>query len=134
MEFRSAALILARAEERAIEEENYSTTTTLEISVQHHVPYGQMVCISGSVRELGDWDPKSAPALTWSEGEVWIGEVDVKRHQLGKLEYKFVVLIPEDPQRFEWETGSNHNILALPCRRISIRDRWGFPGYNHNIP
>ena len=128
------SLLLARAEEMAVEEEKDCTTTTLEMSVQHHVPYGQIVCITGSVRELGDWDPNSAHPLTWTDGDIWKADVDVKRHQLGKLEYKFVVQIPGEPPEFVWESGTNHNILALPDRRIGIRDRWGFPGYNHNIP
>ena len=109
-------------------------TTILEISVQYHVPFGQVVCLTGSVRELGDWDPRLSVPLSWSEGDIWNVEVDVKRHELARLEYKFVVQVPGPNPIFVWESGSNHNILALPARRIEIRDQWGFPGYNHNIP
>jgi len=124
---RSDAFIVARAEERAAEEEYAETTTVLDFTINHHVPYEHSVWIVGSVRELGDWDPKKGIPLEWSEGDIWRTSISMKRHEVSKLEYKYLSKFADT---VIWESGKNHNILPSPAARIVVRDQWEFPGFN----
>lgn len=133
MQDRLDSYMLLRAEEKAIQQEIDSSLVMLDLSVQYQVPFGQTVCVTGSVRELGDWDPKRSVRMSWYPNNIWKVSFEVKRHQVERLEYKFVVETTQDASDYIWEGGSNHNILALPTRRIEIQDRWGFPGYKHDI-
>jgi hypothetical protein len=121
---------MQRAEERAFEEEFLETSTMLDVSIQYHVPFGHTLLMVGSVRELGNWDPSKGIPLTWSDGDIWTCRVLVKRHEVAKLEYKYIC---QYEHHIRWEDGKNHNILSVPCGSISIRDQWGFPGFNYSI-
>ena len=127
---RKDAFIIQRAEERAVEEEFLETSTTLDVSIEYHVPFEHSLWMVGSVRELGNWDPPKGVELNWHEGDIWKCTIVVKRHEVSKLEYKYIT-------RYEhcitWEEGKNHNILpGRPCENITIRDQWGFPGFNYS--
>ena len=124
-QFREAQAI-ANAEKNAVETEHSECITRLEFSIKHHVEFGQNLCIVGSVRELGNWDPNEALTLQWSEGDVWKTSVSVNRSQLAKIEYKYFVKSSTD---IHWEGGGNHNILKKSSSHIELVDVWEFPGY-----
>lgn len=125
----SEAAMVRRAENRAIEEEKNDTIVTLFIRVHHRVEFGQKVFLVGSVHELGQWDPQKGVALAWSAGDMWSGRVDIRKSELAKLEYKYVV----SGDVFTWEKCKNRYILKAPTREMVVTDRWEFPGFTHCI-
>jgi hypothetical protein len=126
------AELVSRAESIAYDEEHNDMYTTIQFRINLHVEFGERVCLIGSVRELGEWDVDSnAISLTWSESDIWQAEVKVKRADVARLEYKYVVLKADGKVR--WESGGNHNVLKKPERRITQDDFWEFPGYNCRV-
>lgn len=120
-----------RAESRAMEEEKNETTITLFIRVHHRVAFGHKVLLVGSAYELGHWDPQRGVELAWSAGDMWSGRVDIRRSEIAKLEYKYVVSV--DHNVFQWENCKNRYILKAPVRELVVTDQWEFPGFNHGI-
>jgi hypothetical protein len=39
--------------------------------------FGHEICVVGGAKEFGAWNPGKAFALTWSEGDVWKGDVEL---------------------------------------------------------
>ena len=122
--------MISRAETLAFEEEHEKAITTIEFRIQRRVQFGQGVMLVGSVRELGSWDIARGITLDWSEGDLWTGTVSVKRADVGRLEYKYIV---KSDSGAEWEAGGNHNVLKPVARHMVQEDFWAFPGYNIRV-
>ena len=54
-----------------------NAVSKVTFKIQHHVDYGQELCITGSDTAIGQWDPKHALVLHWSAGDVWHAQADV---------------------------------------------------------
>ena len=75
-------------------------------SVKRKVAFGEHLRVVGNVAELGAWNPSSAPALSWNDGDVWTGSVEVA----GAASFKFVVFGGDgDPL---WEEGDDRKLAG----------------------
>jgi hypothetical protein len=75
-------------------------------SVKRKVAFGEHLRVVGNVAELGAWNPSSAPALSWNDGDVWTGSVELS----GDASFKFVVFGGDgDPL---WEEGDDRKLAA----------------------
>lgn len=84
----------------------------VEVGVQKETKPGQWVVLVGGHPALGSWDVANALPMSWSDGHVWKGSVELPADTLD-LQYK-AVLCSNDKQ--VWEKGSNHNAdLAGSC-------------------
>ena len=129
----NASEMITRAELLAYEEEHRDAVTELEFRIRLKVQFGQSVCLVGSVRELGNWEATdSAVNLKWTDGDVWTTTVAVKRADVPRIEYKYLVRSPDSSVR--WESGGNHNVLRPPAAEMVQVDTWEFPGYNCSVP
>jgi len=63
--------------------------------------------IGGSSKELGNWDPSHAKALTETEPNVWTVSLDADQLP-AKLQYKFFI---QSPNGVRWEDGTNRTLL-----------------------
>jgi hypothetical protein len=126
------AEMVSRAETTAFEEEHNDSVTTIEFRIRHHVEFGEEVHIVGSVRELGKWDADDGSLpLHWSENDLWSAIITVKRADVPRLEYKYIVRSQDG--KTTWEKGGNHNILKKPSRSMIQEDFWEFPGFNCRV-
>jgi hypothetical protein len=126
---KNEAELVARAETQAYEEEHEDAVTTLEFRIKHHLEFGQLLFLTGSVRTLGEWNAMDgAIPMKWTEGDLWTCEATVRRSEVPKLEYKYIVKSGKDS--VQWESGGNHNVLRKPTRKMVQEDFWEFPGYN----
>lgn len=41
------------------------------------VNYGESVKLVGSGSALGDWDVSAAPEMRWTDGDVWVAELEL---------------------------------------------------------
>ena len=83
-----------------------SSATATRFTVTKRVQYGQHLRVVGSVPELGNWDVARAPALRWSDGNVWSAEVVLPAGC--DATFKFVVCA--DGHAAEWEQGDNRQL------------------------
>ena len=78
--------------------------------IPYRCDFGQRIKVVGSDPGMGAWNPDHAVALTWSQGDLWIGET--RLHDGLGVEYKYVVTDQADiPQR--WMDGENIRV-SLP--------------------
>ena len=83
------------------------------------------------MRALGDWNAnEQAVPMQWSSGDVWTASVTVRRWDVPKLEYKYIV---KSERGIVWEQGGNHNVLKPAQRTMTQEDFWEFPGYNCRV-
>ncbi|CAL8471460.1 g11002 [Coccomyxa elongata] len=85
-----------------------SSGSTVRLTTQHEVAFGEVIKVVGTQEELGAWDPVAAPGLTWSDGNKW--SVDLQLPP-GSYEFKLVV-VREDGTPAEWEAGPNREIMV----------------------
>lgn len=45
------------------------------------VNYGESLKLVGSGSELGDWNVEAAPEMQWTDGDVWVADVELPADQ-----------------------------------------------------
>lgn len=104
---------------------------TIGFNVKHRVDFGKAVYVAGSIPVLGNWCPRKAVRLTWSEGHKWFANVKVRgeKNQLN-FKYKYFVsdfeMVPESV--IVWEPGMNRNFVDNFDYKFAVHleDMWGF--------
>ena len=72
------------------------------------VPFKTYFKVCGSTKELGAWKLDDAPAMEWSEGDVWTLEIE---KPIGlEVEYKLVKIPRREP--IKWEGGKNRSLVV----------------------
>jgi len=100
------------------------------IRILFNLPYrcsfGENLAIVGSGEPLGAWDPDRSVPLTWSEGDVWQGEIEMDSSgPEKKLFYKYVVR-GADGTVVNWKPGDDI-CLELPgedAYTVVVADAW----------
>ncbi|KFM28670.1 hypothetical protein F751_3500 [Auxenochlorella protothecoides] len=85
-----------------------SDTVPVSLRVTQHVSFGEVLKIAGQPHALGGWRLTHAPALRWSEGDVWTLDLDLPA---GKHEYKLVIH-NESADVAYWEQGNNRTFTV----------------------
>ena len=75
--------------------------------IYYNTLFGQEIAISGSSYNLGNWDKKNLFFLNWTEGNKWIGVLDIDDNY-EDFEFKFVLCYNKNI--ISWEPGENNNV------------------------
>jgi starch-binding domain-containing protein 1 len=95
--------------ENALDLVGTKVNMTCRFSVHYETKLGEDLFVIGSHEKLGAWRMEAATPMTWTEGGVWQGDVDLPAG--GVFFYKYVVKQADGTHR--WQDGAN-NLLALP--------------------
>jgi len=98
----------------------------LTFKLHYNTTLGQLLYLSGSVDELGEWKPESAiPMYSVGKG-FWEISLDCSP-SVDRLEYKY--FMQDTSGNLHWEWGSNHFIDIKKYRQptIEIADKWKDP-------
>ncbi|GHU69392.1 hypothetical protein FACS189413_08270 [Bacteroidia bacterium] len=81
----------------------------LHISVNSGIAWGQKIVLTGSVPELGNWDPQKSIVLQRVEKSVWTADIKLSKRSK-QVAYKFCLLPPtgDDAALIAWENSGNH--------------------------
>ena len=113
--------VIATAAAEGAEEANDPTQTpsgpaAVTFGIRAELDYGEALIVVGGAKELGSWEPESGFALTWSDGNVWQGDLatltnDAPENSVHStaVEFKLVVVKP-DWGGYWWEEGENRLI------------------------
>lgn len=76
-----------------------------------------------SITPAGAWNLAKAPALKWSEGDLWNVELELLAGQV--YEYKYVVMGYDGTTAANWQQGGN-SVLAVQLgdNEIEVYDNW----------
>lgn len=82
----------------------------LNFNIHSQLNYGDAVYISGNSCYLGNWNPKYARRMVWTEvslfllkqDDVWTTKIPVH-----DFEYKYFIAEYDNPTNIEWEDGPN---------------------------
>ena len=75
-------------------------------SINYNSSYGEEVAVLGSLSKLGLWQLNGALPLSWNEGNVWTGEINIEDDDWQNFEFKFIVVEKGIIKR--WEDGENN--------------------------
>ncbi|GAX84050.1 hypothetical protein CEUSTIGMA_g11474.t1 [Chlamydomonas eustigma] len=82
----------------------------ISFKVPQRVNFGERIFVVG----LTSWDTSTAQPLQWSEGDVWIGDLQVKTEGKPK-EFKLIKATEVDgngaPLNVEWQPGENMSVI-----------------------
>jgi 4-alpha-glucanotransferase len=96
----------------------------LHFKINYHCQWGQKLCVSGSIPELGSWDADQAAEMNYTSDGNWELLIDVDS-SLSEFEYKYCLIEEANGTRV-WETGKNRP-MSLGKNKLShviIHDYW----------
>ena len=104
-----ASPLYPQALAEAIRMENQAVVSTAKVhsvrfAVKCQTVFGEVVKVVGSERELGEWNPSNGLRLSWSEGNVWVAEIESRVGCV--MEFKIVIVTTGGG--LNWEKGENH--------------------------
>ena len=90
-------------------------------SIHYNTNWGQKLCISGSIPELGNWNPEKAPEMVYMPGGTWVLKLSINTD----FKYKYCI-IDEQKNTIEWEIGKNRFFLNQPFigENVNLIDSW----------
>jgi len=104
-------------------EDQGEIAANINLRIPYHVDFGQCLAIVGSGEHLGNWNPGSAIKMTWTEGDYWVAELQLKTLSETELEYKYLVL-NSDGNLGLWKPGSNFRLEIPPGARVKVHETW----------
>ena len=61
----------------------------INFKINYHTIWGQVLCVCGSIPELGNWDLDRALKMTWQDGGDWIAQIRIKDIPKEPIKYKY---------------------------------------------
>lgn len=80
----------AKWDAQSLKQADKKTDYTVTFRVPHRIKYGKIMCIVGSIMELGKWEEHSIGKMKCLDG-VWVTDVRIPRHK-GCFMYKYLIL------------------------------------------
>jgi len=93
-----------------------SANVLVGFKVSKQVNYGESVKLVGSGSALGDWDVSAAPEMRWTDGDVWVAELELPAEE--DVHFKYVC-VHEGGEY--WENCADHN---LKVSAVSVHSNW----------
>jgi len=90
-------------------------------TMQYNTVPGQIVCVSGSNVELGEWDIWKAKKLSWSYGNLWRLDLLVPKTQIA-FEYKYFIWNEHEKRSEVWESIANRRFAQFAD--FELKDKW----------
>ena len=90
-----------------INEEEIYPIKKIIFSLHYNTLFGQEIAIAGSNNKLGKWDKNNLFFLNWTEGNNWVGVLDIDE-EYEDFEFKFVLC--NNKNIICWEPGENNNV------------------------
>ena len=130
---------VATAAAEGAEEVNNPTQTpagpaAVRFGIRAELDFGEALIVVGGAKELGSWTPESGFALTWSDGNVWQGDLatltnDAPENSVHStaVEFKLVVVKP-DWGGYWWEEGENR-LIDMELIRTGCEVSGAFGGH-----
>ncbi|CAD8145412.1 unnamed protein product [Paramecium pentaurelia] len=93
----------------------------IHLKIHFKTEFGLAVYVSGNSKYLGQWNPKQAIRMNWTENDIW--EVEVAYHE---MEYKYFISQYGGVQTVLWESGPNrvttkHTIDVWNQRKVCFQ-------------
>jgi len=98
----------------------------LRFHLNYHTTWGQLVCLCGSVPELGQLDESNALVLS-NEGDDWFTEVNVSA--TADIHYYYFIRQGMNTVRREWGTNRKLHIIKGK-KKFLIQDLWKSKPYH----
>ena len=112
---------------------NNNKIEKIVFEMKYQTQMGQELGILGNLNELGNWNQDNALRMQWTDGNIWIKEIEGNNDN---IEYKFIFIVNNKVQR--WEDGGNR-ILNLKEIKEKIKNEKKFElnqqtyEFNNNI-
>lgn len=95
----------------------------ITFSIEYRAEWGQKLCVSGSIVELGCWDESMAVELSADGEDKWVGTVSIDGRRKDIVYYYLVKDAEGNVLRREWKRMHRLSIKE-PFRTIYMDDHW----------
>lgn len=96
----------------------------ITFSIEYKAQWGQKLCVTGSIVELGNWDEgENAIELMATSDDTWQGTVSIDGRRKDFVYYYFVRNENHVVERREWKR-MHHLLVTEPVKKLLIDDRW----------
>ncbi|KAL0344469.1 UNVERIFIED_CONTAM: hypothetical protein Sradi_4278200 [Sesamum radiatum] len=99
-------------------------TVHIRFKLQKQCAFGQQFLVVGDDPVLGLWDTSDAVPLNWSDGHVWIADIEVPSGKA--LTYKFI--LKGDTSTISWQPGPDRILETWDTdKTITVFEDWDNP-------
>jgi 4-alpha-glucanotransferase len=106
----------------------------IQFYLRFHTRFGQSLCVSGNITELGNNDPVQALSMTYLNDEYWYCTLEIKKKELQwPLCYKYILKNEDGELIREW---GYDRTLAVPHKdtsELQLIDTWNHSGEFENV-
>ncbi|KAL0333210.1 UNVERIFIED_CONTAM: hypothetical protein Sangu_1477200 [Sesamum angustifolium] len=123
---RLCAVVLANAETEEIQtiHSDQLKTVNIRFKLQKQCAFGQQFLLVGDDPVLGLWDTSDAVPLNWSDGHVWIADIEIPSGKA--LTYKFI--LKGDTGTISWQPGPDRILETWDTdKTITVFEDWDNP-------
>lgn len=96
--------------------------TTIKFNIDYQTQWGEELCISGSLPELGDFNQADALVLSTYNGATWIGEVKIKTIEKQPIEYFYFVR--KNGYELRREEKPHRLLMVKENVDVNVKDYW----------
>ncbi|KAK4392304.1 hypothetical protein Sango_2008200 [Sesamum angolense] len=123
---RLCAVVVANAETEEIQtiHSDQLKTVNIRFKLQKQCAFGQQFLLVGDDPVLGLWDTSDAVPLNWSDGHVWIADIEIPSGKA--LTYKFI--LSGDTGTISWQPGPDRILETWDTdKTITVFEDWDNP-------
>lgn len=96
--------------------------TTIRFSIDYTTQWGEELCISGSLLQMGKFNQTQALVLSTDNGHKWVGEIHLPSVDQGSIEYYYFVR--KDGLQIRREEAPNRLLRVTDSVEYIINDYW----------
>ncbi|KAL0316392.1 UNVERIFIED_CONTAM: hypothetical protein Sradi_5517400 [Sesamum radiatum] len=120
----SSAQANAETEEIQTIHSDQLKTVNIRFKLQKQCAFGQQFLLVGDDPVLGLWDTSDAVPLNWSDGHVWIADIEIPSGKA--LTYKFI--LKGDTGTISWQPGPDRILETWDTdKTITVFEDWDNP-------
>ena len=98
----------------------------LNLSIHYNTIPGEMICVCGSIKSLGEWDTSKAIRLTYNEGGTWSGDIEIPKNYKS-IEYKYALINDLGDVKWEWGKERKISFSGINKPLVYVKDSWRAP-------
>jgi 4-alpha-glucanotransferase len=98
----------------------------LNLSVHYNTVPGEMICVCGSVKSLGNWDATKGIRLVYHDGGHWSGDIELPEN-CKSIEYKYALINDLGDVKWEWGNERKVTLSGVNKSAVYLKDSWRAP-------
>ncbi|MEM7103372.1 MAG: 4-alpha-glucanotransferase [Bacteroidota bacterium] len=105
---------------------------TIHFKIHYNTQPGENICISGTTKAFGNWDPIKAFALNYNDGGFWTGTIKLSKNTR-RIEYNYILINDNGSILKEWGVTRKMVFSEFQSNTIYTHEFWRAPANEEKV-